>query len=120
MKIQNAVEAFQSLAQETRLQVFRLLVQAGPKGLPAGEIANRLGVPAPTLSFHLAQLVQAGLAVRRREGRSLFYGPNVEGVRRLTDFLLENCCQGSAELCAYVPAKAKKAKTQRKAKAGNR
>ena len=114
MKIQNAVEAFQSLAQETRLQAFRLLVQAGPEGLPAGVIANRLGVPAPKLSFHLAQLVQAGLAVRKREGRSLLYGPNVEGVRRLTDFLLEDCCQGKPELCARVPGKRRKTVTKTK------
>jgi DNA-binding transcriptional ArsR family regulator len=94
-----AVAAFGALAQETRLAVFRLLVQAGPGGITAGEIAEGLGVPASTMSHHLATLERAGLAASRRASRSIFYACDYEGTRRLLAFLMEDCCQGRPELC---------------------
>jgi ArsR family transcriptional regulator len=95
-----AVNALAALAQESRLAVFRLLVQAGPEGLPAGRIGEALDLPAPTLSFHLAQLRQAGLATCRREGRSLIYAADYEAMNGLVAYLLENCCRGRADSCA--------------------
>ena len=86
--------ALGALAQESRLSVFRALVEAGPEGLAAGEIAGRLAVPPPTLSFHLAQLKGAGLVGARREGRSLIYAADFATMRKLVDYLLENCCAG--------------------------
>ena len=104
MEIPAAVEALSALAQESRLAVFRLLVQAGHDGLPAGHIAERLGLPAPTLSFHLAQLKHAGLVHQRRDGRSLIYAANYDGMSALMSFLTENCCGGKA--CRVSPANA--------------
>jgi ArsR family transcriptional regulator len=95
----NAVPALGALAQETRLAIFRLLVEHGREGLPAGQIAERLGVPAATLSFHLAQLAHAGLVDSRRESRSIIYVVNVEQVNDLIRFLTEDCCGGRPELC---------------------
>ena len=97
METKAAVAALGALAQESRLEVFRLLVQRGTAGLPAGEIGERVGVPATTLSFHLAQLSHAGLVTSRREGRSIIYAADYAGMRALMDFLTRNCCQG---LCA--------------------
>lgn len=99
METKDAVKALAGLAQESRLRVFRLLVRTCPDALPAGEIAAELDIPAPTLSFHLAHLVQAGLVESHREGRSIRYCVNAEGVRGLLGFLLEDCCEGRAELC---------------------
>jgi len=100
MKTIDAVAALSALAQENRLDVFRLLVQAGPQGLPAGQVAGRLELAGPTLSFHLAQLRHAGLVVARRQGRSIIYAANFAAMNRLLDFLTQNCCAGGA----YVPA----------------
>ena len=97
-----AVQALAALAQETRLTVFRLLVREGPNGLPAGMIAERVGVPPATLSFHLAQLERAGLLASRRESRQIFYATDYEGMRRLLAFLTEDCCQGHPEICAGI------------------
>lgn len=94
-----AVTALGALAQESRLQAFRLLVRHGEKGIPAGEIAEALGVPPATLSFHLSQLAQGGLIDSRRNGRSIIYFVNVCGVRALMAYLTEDCCGGRAELC---------------------
>lgn len=94
-----AVAALGALAQETRLEVFRLLVRAGPGGLTAGEIAEGLKVPASTMSHHLATIERAGLATARRESRSIFYAADYEGIRRLLAFLMEDCCQGRPEIC---------------------
>lgn len=94
-----AVAALAALAQEHRLQVFRLLVQAGPEGVPAGKIAERLKIAAPTLSFHLAQLRHAGLVQARRDGRSLIYAASYECMNGLMEFLTENCCSGAASAC---------------------
>src|SRR5205085_7176000 len=83
MESKSAVAALSALAQENRLEVFRLLVQAGAAGLPAGQIAERLGIAAPTLSFHLTQLKHAGLVHQRRNGRSLIYATNYDGMNAL-------------------------------------
>jgi DNA-binding transcriptional ArsR family regulator len=93
MEVNGAVAALAALAQESRLEVFRLLVQRGPEGLPAGEISARVGVPATTLSFHFSQLTHAGLVTSRREGRSIFYAADYAGMQSLMDFLMKNCCQ---------------------------
>lgn len=95
MEIDDAVAALGALAQTNRLDVFRLLVRTGPEGLPAGEIAEHLKIPAATLSFHLAQLRQAGLATMKREGRSLIYSADYDGMNQLMAFLTENCCAGT-------------------------
>jgi DNA-binding transcriptional ArsR family regulator len=96
MEKQDAVAALAALAQETRLEVFRLLVRAGAEGAAPGTIAETLGVAAPTLSFHLKELRGAGLVHARREGRSLLYAPDFAAMRRLVAYLTENCCQGVA------------------------
>lgn len=96
-----AIDAFAALAQDTRLAVFRLLVAQGPGGLPARAIADNLAVAPSTLSFHLAQLERAGLILSRRVHRQIFYAIHIEGVRRLIDFLTEDCCQGNPALCGY-------------------
>jgi ArsR family transcriptional regulator, arsenate/arsenite/antimonite-responsive transcriptional repressor len=100
MKISTAVAALGALAQETRLEIFRRLVQQGPDGLAAGEIAERLGLPAPTLSFHLNQLRFAGLVTSRRASRSIIYSANFKAMTGLLAYLTENCCGGRPELCA--------------------
>lgn len=97
---QSALTALSALAHGSRLEAFRLLVKASPDGLRAGAIAAQLGVTAPNLSFHLAQLVRAGLIESRRDGRSVFYSLRVEGIRALLDFVTQDCCQGRPELCA--------------------
>jgi DNA-binding transcriptional ArsR family regulator len=96
METSEAVAALAAMAQETRLTALRLLVQAGPEGLPAGEIARRLEVPAPTLSFHLRALLHAGLVGSTRDGRSLYYAADFARLRSLVDFLSESCCQQPA------------------------
>jgi ArsR family transcriptional regulator len=94
MEIQNAIGALAALAQETRLAVFRLLVQAGPEGLPAGELGAALAIPSATLSFHLKELKGAGLIRCERVGRSRIYSPDFPRVNELIGFLTENCCGG--------------------------
>lgn len=101
-----AIQALHSLAQETRLKAFRMLVGAGPDGLTAGELAAGLGVPAPTLSFHLNHLRRAGLIDCRRAGRSLWYSVSFGQVRALLAFLMEDCCQGRPEACGQVSSPA--------------
>jgi len=100
MELDQAVLALSALAQETRLAVFRLLVEEGPGGLPAGAVASRLRVTPATLSFHLAQLERAGLLSSRRRSRQIVYRVDLDGTRRLLAFLTEDCCQGRPELCA--------------------
>jgi ArsR family transcriptional regulator, arsenate/arsenite/antimonite-responsive transcriptional repressor len=100
MDLTNATEAFGALAQETRLAVLRLLVEAGPAGLPAGDVARKLGVPHNTMSTHLAILARAGLAKARRDGRSVIYAADFAGMRELIAFLLRDCCKGHPEACA--------------------
>lgn len=88
----DAVAKLGALAQESRLAVFRLLVSAGRSGLSAGEIGARLSLPSPTLSFHLAQLKQAGLIAFRREGRSIIYAADLAAMGGLVDYLTVHCC----------------------------
>jgi len=98
-----AVAALSALAQGTRLDVYRLLVQAGPEGLPAGAIGERLELPATTLSFHLNHLRQAGLVTFTRHGRSLVYVAEFAAVNGLVAYLTENCCQGDPAACGLRP-----------------
>jgi DNA-binding transcriptional ArsR family regulator len=104
MEIKQAVQALSALAQESRLDVFRLLVRAGPEGMPAGQIAEDLEIPPATLSFHLSQLSNAGLIQDRREGRSVIYSLDVAGMSNLMEYLTEDCCQGRPELCGSEKA----------------
>ena len=92
MKPGEAIDALGALASEARLAVFRLLVKRGPKGYTPTELVEHLRIPAPTLSFHLKELARAGLVTHRREGRNLYYGPNLEHMQALVAFLTENCC----------------------------
>jgi ArsR family transcriptional regulator, arsenate/arsenite/antimonite-responsive transcriptional repressor len=112
----DAVTALDALAQPSRLAVFRLLVQAGPQGLAAGEIADKIGVPANTLSFHLGQLDHAGLVRSHRNGRSIIYAAGYARMQELLDFLMENCCQGSA--CAPPAMAGKRARAGAKKRMG--
>jgi DNA-binding transcriptional ArsR family regulator len=101
-KIRNMnAAAFAALANELRLSVFRLLVGVAPEGLPAGQIAERLEVPASTLSTHLAQLERAGLLKSWREQQRILYAVDTEGTRNLVGFLVNDCCGGQPELCGY-------------------
>jgi len=102
MKTKQAIAALGALAQETRLAAFRLLVQAGPEGMPAGEIAEKLDLPASSLSFHLAQLTQAGMVVQLRAGRSLIYSVDFQSMNGLMAYLTQNCCGGNASVCSPV------------------
>jgi DNA-binding transcriptional ArsR family regulator len=100
MLLPEAVEALSALAHGHRLAVFRLLVRAGADGLPAGEIARELGVLPNTLSSHLTILGHAGLIQSRRDGRSVIYSADYEGMRALLGFLIADCCDGRPEICA--------------------
>lgn len=95
----DALAALAALAQDSRLDVFRLLVQAGANGLPAGHIGEKLGLPSATLSFHLNHLKQSGLVKCRRESRSLIYTAEFAAMNALIAYLTENCCQGGASAC---------------------
>ena len=95
MKAKAAIEALGALAQEHRLALFRLLIQAGEKGMAAGAIANSLGVPNSSLSFHLTQLRSAGLVLQERQHRSLIYRANYAAMNALVGYLMENCCAGA-------------------------
>ncbi len=102
MKSAEAVIALEALAQESRLGIFRLLVEAGPEGLPAGRIAERMSLPGATLSFHLSQLKHAGMIAFKREGRSLIYSAAFPAMNSLVGFLTDNCCGGNPAMCAPV------------------
>jgi DNA-binding transcriptional ArsR family regulator len=95
MKMNQAVEALGALAQGTRLAIFRLLVEAGPKGLAAGRIGAKLDLPPATLSFHLSHLARAGLATGRQEGRFVIYTADFKAMIELVAYLTENCCGGA-------------------------
>ena len=94
MKTAEAVDKLAALSQETRLRIFRLLIEQGPQGLHAGAIAEALALPPATLSFHVAQLVRAGLVSSRQEGRFMFYAAGFAAMDELIPFLTDNCCQG--------------------------
>ena len=96
MKNTDAVQAFLALGQESRLNVFRLIVQRGDVGLTPSQIIEKLGIPNATLSFHLKELVNAELLLVERHSRNLIYRPNARLVQDLSSFLLENCCGGKA------------------------
>ena len=113
MEKSDAVAALAALAQDNRLDVFRLLVRAGPEGMPAGEIATALKLAPNTLTFHFDRLRGAGLVSVRRDGRSMIYAARFEIMNALLGYLTENCCEGAPEGCAPVvckPARSKRAK----------
>lgn len=95
MEAEYVIRALGALAQEHRLAVFRLLVQAGPEGLPAGALAEKVGVPASSMSFHLAQLANARLVSQRRQSRSIIYAADYAAMNGLMAYLTENCCAGA-------------------------
>ena len=102
METSRAVAALAALAQDSRLDIFRLLVQAGPDGMAAGQIAEKLDLAPNTLTFHFDRLRIAGLIAVRRDGRSMIYAARFETMNGLVAFLTENCCEGAAETCAPV------------------
>lgn len=95
-----AVEALAALAHDSRLAIFRLLIQEGADGLPAGEVGQRLDIPANALSFHLTRLRYAGLVTARRNGRQIIYAADYDGMQELMGFLTENCCKSATEGCS--------------------
>ena len=105
--MENAVLALEALAQNSRLGIFRLLVSAGPGGMPAGQIAEELKLPNATLSFHLSQLRNAGLITCERQSRSLIYSANYGEMTELLSFLTENCCGGKIAQCIPIGASCK-------------
>lgn len=107
MDTTNAVRCLNALAQESRLEVFRRLVRAGPKGVAAGDLAEREGIPTSTLSFHLKTLSHAGLVERRQEGRFMYYSANFEVMNALVAFLGDNCCGGRPCMPRAAPARAR-------------
>ncbi|MBA84389.1 ArsR/SmtB family transcription factor [Thalassobius sp. S69A] len=97
-----ALDSFAALGQDTRLEAFRLLVKAGPKGMAAGDVAAALGVKQNTMSANLSVLFQAGLVRNMREGRSIRYFADFDGLRGLLAFLMEDCCGGNPDICRPV------------------
>ena len=112
MKKPDALAALAALAQDNRLDIFRLLVEAGPEGLPAGKVSETLGLAPNTLTFHFDRLRDAGLVTVRRDGRSMIYAAQFSTMNALLAYLTENCCQGAADACAPVAA-CKPARTKR-------
>ncbi len=108
------IEALSALASEARLAVYRLLVKRGPEGYTPSELAKRLEIPAPTLSFHLKGLSQAGLILGRRDGRNLYYSPNLERMSALVGYLTENCCSLAEAACDTTCVPQATASPQRK------
>lgn len=102
MEIEEAVISLAALAQETRLSIFRLLIQVGPEGIPAGRIGEELEVAPATLSFHLKELYRAGLISSRQKSRFIYYTVNFERMVALMTFLTQNCCQGMPQECLTV------------------
>ena len=108
MKTKNAIAALAALAQDSRLAVFRLLVQAGPQGLAASKIAERLDLPPSSLSFHLKELMHANMVTQTKDGRSLIYAANFNTMNTLIAFLSENCCGGNACAAVCIPDRPEK------------
>jgi DNA-binding transcriptional ArsR family regulator len=102
MESRRAVASLAALAQETRLSIFRLLVEAGPEGVAAGAIGEKLAVPPATLSFHLKDLAHTGLIVARQQGRFIYYTADFEHMAALMSFLTQNCCRGMPDECLSV------------------
>lgn len=113
MKTREALDSLAALAQETRLAIFRYLVEAGPEGVTAGRIGEALEVAPATLSFHLKELSAAGLVTSRQESRFYWYSANYEAMSDLIAYLTENCCQGQPEACC-PPAKSGAAAKRKK------
>jgi ArsR family transcriptional regulator len=103
MNTRKAVSALAALAHEARLSVYRLLVEAGPEGLPAGVIAGKLKIPPSSLTFHLQNLQRAGLITQERVSRQLIYAADFRTMNALVDFLTENCCRGSQSCSSSQP-----------------
>jgi ArsR family transcriptional regulator, arsenate/arsenite/antimonite-responsive transcriptional repressor len=114
MERSDAIAALAALAQEHRLETYRLLVQAGPEGVSAGQVAASLGLPPNTLTFHFDRLRQAGLVTVRREGRSMIYAARYDTMNALLGYLTENCCGGVAADCAPVACKPAKRRASAK------
>jgi len=116
MQTKHAVEALGALAHEYRLEIYRLLLEQGPRGLAAGAIGDAVGLAPSSLTFHLQNLHRAGLIVQRRESRSLIYSVDFDAMNGLVGYLTENCCAGSGESCASAckPASASKTTKRRK------
>ena len=110
METSKAVAALGALAQEHRLEIFRLLVQAGPEGMAAGQVADKLGLAPNTLTFHFDRLRDAGLVTVRRNGRSMIYAARYDTMNALLAYLTENCCRGAPDTIACKPAAGKRAK----------
>jgi ArsR family transcriptional regulator, arsenate/arsenite/antimonite-responsive transcriptional repressor len=111
METTSVIEGLAALAQESRLGIFRLLVEQGPEGLPAGEIASRLGLANATASFHLKELAHAGLVKSVQSGRFIYYAANYQTMNGLVDYLTKNCCQGSVGDIACAPVVKRKRRT---------
>ena len=109
LEAKDAVVALAALAHDTRLAIFRHLVVVGEDGESAGAIAEELGVPAPTLSFHLKELERAGIVTSRRDGRLIYYAANYAGMRVLVEYLTEDCCRGHPDVCSVVKRRARHA-----------
>jgi ArsR family transcriptional regulator, arsenate/arsenite/antimonite-responsive transcriptional repressor len=109
MESKTAINRLSALAQDSRLAVFRLMIKAGPDGLPAGEIARTLAITPNTLSAQLTILANAGLVTGRRDGRSIIYAADYDGMSELLVYLTEDCCQGRPEVCAPLAAVASRA-----------
>ena len=115
MEKSDALAALAALAQDHRLETYRLLVQAGPEGMPAGEVAAAIGLPPNTMTFHFDRLRQAGLVTVRRDGRSMIYAARYDTMNSLLGYLSENCCRGSGQACdapveACKPTRKKRAR----------
>ena len=120
MESKSTVRALGALAHESRLAIYRLLVQAGPEGLAVGAIGEELGLAPATLSFHLAGLKHAGLVTARREGRTLYHAADYEAMNGLIGYLSENCCQGADCGVACAPAKSVRKERSRETPARTR
>src|SRR5450432_450876 len=115
MKLPRVIDALGALAHEHRLRVFRLLVERGPAGLPAGQIAERVGLVPSSLTFHLQNLQRAGLIARRRESRQLLYSADFTAMTALVGYLTDNCCAESSDACCPPSGQPKAAKRAAKA-----
>ncbi len=102
MDISTATRALAALSQESRLEAFRLLIEEGEAGLPAGRVASEVGVPHNTMSSHLATLEQSGLVSSKRQGRSIIYRANMTALKALLSYLIQDCCHGRPEKCASM------------------